>query len=140
MAGGTASARPRRNPDGAACVLKVPMPLDMTTAHVRLAAFSRMSSPPDKDVRRSSGHDGRSSAMLLERLGPNLARVRAALPARSCEAITRRCARSGSRSAGLPGCARASSRGVARRLRGDTWERLGRPCERPVIDRAVGLL
>jgi streptomycin 6-kinase len=82
-------------------------------------------------------HDDAASAMLLERLGPNLAELDFSIP-RILEAITATLrtfwtpvtSESGLRSGA------DQARWLARYITG-TWDQLGQPCDRSVIDRAL---
>ena len=82
-------------------------------------------------------HDEPAGAMLMERLGPNLEELALPLPA-LFDAITARFANSGDPSATdvtLP--SGADKAGWLARYIATTWNELGRPCGREVIDRAL---
>lgn len=122
---------------GAACVLKVAMPLDAeeAAAFARSVLVHRLAG--GRACARLLDHDDEASAMLLERLGPNLAELDSPIP-RILDVVTTtlqsfwRPAPDDDR---LPtGADKAAW--LASHIT-STWSALGRPCTRRVIDRAV---
>lgn len=122
-----------------ACVLKIAMPLDM---HER-DSFARSVRAHEL----AAGHgcaeilarDLSVPAMLLERLGPNLAELGFTVPQilEAATATLRSFWRPLSIEEGLP-TGDAQARWLSRYVN-ETWEELGQPCERAVIDRARAL-
>ena len=120
-------------------VLKVAMPLDDDD----VAAFRRSVTThrlaEGRGCARLLAHDDASAAMLLERLGPNLAELGLPLPQllEAVAATMRSFWRQVERGVDLP-----TGAGKAAWLAGmivTTWEGLGRPCPQDVVDRAVRL-
>lgn len=124
-------------PGGVACVLKVAMPLDMDD----LAAFERSVAVHRLAAGRACAelidHDTDASAMLLERLGPNLAELGFEVP-RILDVVAATL-RSFWRPA--PDDDRFPTGADKAAWLADfitsTWTELARPCPRSVIDRAV---
>ena len=122
---------------GRACVLKVAMPLDMDE-HDKFARSVRAHElAGGRGCAELLAHEATVPAMLLERLGPNLADLGLAVP-EILEAITttlRSFWRPVTLDVGLrsgPDQARWLARYIS-----STWEQLGQPCERSVIDLAL---
>ena len=124
---------------GRACVLKIAMPLDTDERDAFVRSVRAHQLAAGRGCAELFAHDDAVPAMLLERLGPNLAELGYSVP-RILEAITdtlpafwrpigNDCAlRSG------PDQARWLARYIA-----DTWTQIGQPCARSVIDHAVML-
>jgi len=123
--------------DGQACVLKVAMPLDMDEHDSFIRSVHTHRLAQGRGCARLLASDESAPAMLLERLGPNLAELGLALP-ELLDAITatlRSFWRPVERVEGLrsgPDQAAWLARFILA-----TWEELARPCERTVIDRAL---
>jgi streptomycin 6-kinase len=124
---------------GRDCVLKVAMPLDMDEHDSFLRSVRAHELAAGRGCAALLAHDVSAPAMVLERLGPNLAELGLTVP-QTLGAITATLAtfwrpiddprglRTGAEQAHwLAGYIEA------------TWEDLGRPCERAVIDRALEL-
>ena len=138
FAGGTAAyvvAANRRSTEP--CVLKVAMPLDMND-HQAFARSVRVHQlAGGRGCAHLLEHDASAPAMLLERLGPNLAEVGMALP-QLLDTITttlRSFWRPVSEDVDLPSGAEQAA-WLAHSIP-TTWDELGRPCDRAVIDRAL---
>jgi streptomycin 6-kinase len=138
LAGGTASyVASATDRAGRACVLKVAMPLndDEVAGFARSVVVHRLAA--GRGCARLLDHDESVPAMLLERLGPNLDQLGLSLP-EMLDAITttlRSFWRPVAADCGLP-----SGADKAAWLAGfitTTWDQLGRPCRREVIDRAL---
>jgi streptomycin 6-kinase len=124
---------------GRACVLKVAMPLDMDErdSFVRAVRAHRLAA--GRGCAELLAHDDAVPAMLLERLGPNLAELGFSVP-RILEAITDTL-RSFWRPIADDGALRSGAQ-KARWLESyiaDSWNELGRPCDRSIVDRALML-
>lgn len=124
---------------GRACVLKVAMRLDMydRDAFARSARAHELAA--GQGCAELIAHDASVPAMLLERLGPNLADLGLPIP-EVLDAITatlRSFWRPITVDEGLRTGA-DQARWLARYI-ADTWDELGRPCERAVIDQALRL-
>ncbi len=124
---------------GRACVLKIAMPLDMNDRDTFARSVRAHELAAGQGCAELYAHDASVPAMLLERLGPNLAVLGLAIPA-ILDAITATL-----RSFWLPvtddNCLRTGpdqARWLARYI-ADTWDELGQPCERAVIDQALRL-
>jgi streptomycin 6-kinase len=138
LRGGTASyVASATDRTGRACVLKVAMPLDEheIASFARSVLVHRLAA--GRGCARLLDHDESVPAMLLERLGPNLDELGLPLP-ELFDAISttlRSFWRPVSEDCGLP-----SGADKAAWLAGyvaTTWEELGQPCARDVIDRAL---
>ena len=122
-----------------ACVLKIAMPLDMNERDSFVRSVRAHELAAGQGCAELFACDLSVPAMLLERLGPNLAELGFTVP-QILEAITatlRSFWRPVSIDEGLrtgDTQARWLSRYIA-----ETWEELGQPCERAVIDRATAL-
>jgi streptomycin 6-kinase len=142
MAGGTASfVAPAVGEDGRACVLKIAMPLDLDgrLGFVRSVRAHQLAA--GRGCVALLAHDDDASAMLLERLGPNLHEL--ALP---LDSVLDRIADTllaywrhvdAADASGL-----RSGSDQAQWLAGfieRTWSELGRPCERIIVDCALAL-
>ena len=136
--GGTASyVVAATDADGRSCVLKVAMPLDMDEHD----AFARSVRAHELAAGRSCAellaYDTSAPAMLLERLGLNLADLGLTVP-EILEAITTTL-RDFWRPVAVGDGLRSGpeqARWLARYISA-AWAELGRPCERAVIDRAI---
>ena len=140
FAGGTAGyVAAATDSFGRQCVLKVAMPLDMSERDDFERSVRAHELAAGQGCAVLLAHDTSASAMLLERLGPNLAELGLAVP-EILEAIA----------ATLCSFWRPITAGEGLRTGGDqarwlssfiatTWEELGRPCERVVIDQALAL-
>ena len=139
LAGGTASfVAGARDAAGRPCVLKVAMPLDIDAGD----AFSRSVLVHQLAAGRGCvallAHDESVPAMLLERLGPNLHEL--GLPLPELLGAIARTLRSFWRPVD-PSTALPTGADQAVWLAGHittSWEELGRPCPREVVDRALG--
>lgn len=120
-----------------ACVLKVAMPLDMEEKGAFLRSVLVHQLAGGRGCAELFEYDVSTPAMLLERLGPNLAELGMGLP-RLLDTISvtlRSFWRPVREEVGLPtGAEKAAwlARYIAR-----MWDRLGGPCDRAVIDRAL---
>lgn len=122
-----------------ACVLKIAMPLDMDEHDTFLRSVRAHELAAGLGCAQLLAHDVSVPAMLLERLGPNLAELGLTLP-QILEAITatlRTFWRPATPDQGLR-TGEAQARWLSRYIE-DTWVELGEPCERAVIDRALTL-
>lgn len=137
--GGTASfVAEATDPAGRACVLKVAMPLDSDAGD----AFSRSVLVHRLAAGRGCvallAHDEAAAAMLLERLGPNLHAL--GLPLLEVLEAIVRTLRTFWRPADEAASALPSGADQAAWLADhitSSWDELGRPCPREVVDRAV---
>ena len=140
FAGGTASyVVAATDSSGRACVLKVAMPLDMSDrdAFGRSVRAHRLAA--GRGCAELLAHDAGAPAMLLERLGPNLAELGLNV-GEILEAVTTTL-RSFWRPITVHDGLRTGdeqARWLARYI-AETWDELGQPCERPVIDHALML-
>lgn len=138
FAGGTAGfVAPCVRRDGRAVVLKVAMPLDMHESAAFALALRAHRLAAGRGCVELLEADLDEHAMLLERLGPNLADLGLALPELLHAVATT--LRSFWRPVDDPTELRSGPE-QARWLAGyvvRTWDELGRPCARTVIDRAV---
>jgi streptomycin 6-kinase len=122
---------------GRACVLKVAMPLDLHDEDAfRLTLIAHQLSR-GRGCAEMLRHSESPPAMLLERLGPNLSQLEMPLP-RLLEAIV---ATLQSFWTTIPAdvqlpTARDQAAWLAAYIE-STWDDLGRPCERAVVDRAL---
>jgi streptomycin 6-kinase len=125
--------------NGAQCVLKVAMPpdLDAVSEFERSAAVHRLAD--GRGCARLLQYDGSTPAMLLERLGRNLDDLKTPLPdlLRIIVETLRSFWRPLSPECGLPTGADKAAWLADYITR--SWDELGKPCPRAVIDRAVGL-
>jgi streptomycin 6-kinase len=126
-----------RDAAGADVVLKVAMPLDEeeVAAFGRAVAVHRLAD--GRGCARLVAHDDRTCAMVLERLGPNLAELGVPLPGvlEAVASTLRLFWRPIDTDVVLPTGAEKAAQ-LARMIV-TTWERLGRPCPRAVVDHAV---
>jgi len=128
-----------RDRSGRDVVLKVAMPLDddEVAGFARSVAVHRLAD--GRGCARLLAHDDTRSAMLLERLGPNLDQLGLALDdllnvvTTTLRSFWRPVARQISLPTGAERAAWLAALIVA------NWEQLQRPCPRAVIDRAVAL-
>jgi streptomycin 6-kinase len=124
---------------GRACVLKVAMPLDMSERETFVRSVRAHELAAGQGCAELLAHDASIPAMLLERLGPNLAELGLCVP-EILDAITatlRLFWRPVNVDDGLQSGddqARWLSRYITH-----TWNELGQPCERAVIDQALAL-
>ncbi len=138
MHGGTASfVASATDGVGRDCVLKVAMPLDLEgqEAFHRSVTVHRLAD--GSGCVELLAHDDAAYAMLLERLGPNLADLGRPLPLvlDAIGATLRTFWRPAPADCGLPTGADKAAWLVEYITR--TWDELGRPCPRAVIDHAV---
>lgn len=122
---------------GRSCVLKVAMPLDMDEHDSFVRSVRAHELAAGRGCAELLAHDLTAPAMLLERLGPNLAALGLTLP-EILQAITTTL-RSFWRPATLDDGLRSGpeqARWLARYIV-QTWVELGEPCERAVVDRAL---
>lgn len=123
--------------DGAPCVLKIAMPLDTDEiASFELSLIAHRLAA-GRGCARLLAEDPTVSAMLLERLGPDLDALGYSV-ARILNAITDTLLefwRPLAASHGLPTGAQKAQWLASFIV--VTWEQLGRPCDRAVVDRAV---
>lgn len=113
------------------------MPLDMNERDTFTRSVRAHELAAGRGCPELYAHDASAPAMLLERLGPNLAQLGLAIPA-ILEVITttlRSFWRSVTDDEGLRTGA-DQARWLARYI-ADTWNEVGQPCERAVIDQAV---
>lgn len=124
---------------GRECVLKIAMPLDMNERDDFVRSVRAHELAAGRGCAQLLAHDASVPAMLLERLGPNLAELGMTV-AQILDAVTttlRSFWRPVTVDDGLrtgPDQARWLARYIV-----DTWTELGEPCERAVIDQAVTL-
>jgi len=127
-----------RDGSGRDVVLKVAMPLDdeEVAGFARSVAVHRLAD--GRGCARLLAHDDTRSAVLLERLGPNLDEL--GLPLDDLLEVVATTLRSFwrpvNRQVSLPTGAEKAAWLAA--LTVATWEQLGRPCPRTVVDRALG--
>lgn len=135
--GGTASyVVGARDASGRDVVVKVAMPLDDEVAAYRRSVLVHQLAD-GRGCARLIAHDDTVSAMLLERLGRNLDELAMSLPRvlETVAATLRLFWRPIDEAVDLP-TGQAKAAWLAEMIV-TTWEQLGRPCEREVIDRAV---
>lgn len=138
LGGGTASyVAAATDSSGRDCVLKVAMPRDIDDEETfaRSVLVHRLAA--GRGCAELLACDESARAMLLERLGPNLDDLGLPLP-RLLEAVAttlRTFWRPVAEDAALPTGADKAGWLVRYTIR--SWEELGRPCDRDVIDRAV---
>jgi streptomycin 6-kinase len=119
------------------CVLKVAMPLDMDEHDTFVRSVRAHELAAGRGCAELLAHDASVPAMLLERLGPNLAELGLSVP-EILEVITdtlRTFWRPVSVDEGLR-TGEEQAHWLSRYI-ADTWEELDRPCERAVIDQAL---
>jgi streptomycin 6-kinase len=122
---------------GTHCVLKIAMPLDMDEHDTFVRSVRAHELAGGRGCAVMLAHDASAPAMLLERLGPNLAELGMSVPeimeaiAATLQAFWRPLAHSAGLRTGAEQAHWLSS------YIASTWEELGRPCERAVIDRAL---
>jgi streptomycin 6-kinase len=138
MPGGTAAlVVAARDGSGRDCALKVAMALDANDAELFRRSVLVHEVAAGRGCAELFRHDAKSSAMLLERLGPNLHDLSMPVPA-VLETVTttlRSFWRPLPDDCGLPTEA-DQSRWLAGSI-AKTWAELGRPCPRGVVDRAL---
>ena len=138
--GGTASyVLAVTDASGRNCVLKVGMPLDTDDSNAFARSVRVHELADGRGCAELFDHDPSAPAMLLERLGPNLDELAMPLPA-ILDVITATLVkfwRPVGPEAGLP--TGADKAGWLAGYIAQTWEALGRPCARAVIDRALAL-
>jgi len=138
LQGGTAAfVTAATDRSGRACVLKVAMPLDMEghEAFARSVLVHQLAG--GRGCAALLDHDASAPAMLLERLGPNLDDLGMALPQllETVAATMRSFWRPVAEDCGLPtGAEKAMWLADYITM---SWEDLGRPCSREVVDQAV---
>ncbi len=136
--GGTASfVAAARDASGRACVLKLAMPLQHEAPEWFGQSVAAHQLAEGRGCARLLDVDGAMRAMLLERLGPNLDQLGMPLPImlETIATTLRSFWRPVGESSGLAtGSEKAAWLG---RYIATTWEELGRPCPRLVIDRAL---
>jgi len=118
---------------GRACVLKVAMPLNVDEEQGFARSVLAHQLAGGRGCAELIQHDASAPAMLLERLGPNLAELGMALPELLDTIATtlRTFWRPVAEDVDLP-----TGAWLARYIV-TSWGELGRPCERDVVDRAV---
>lgn len=127
------------DPTGRACVLKIAMPLDMNERDAFVRSVRAHQLAAGRGCAELLAHDAAVPAMLLERLGPNLAELGMTVPqilnvvAATLRSFWRPVADDDGLRTGAD-----QARWLARYI-ADTWTDLGEPCERTVIDQAVTL-
>lgn len=124
---------------GRQCVLKVAMPLDMDERDTFVRSVRGHELAAGQGCAELLAHDSSVPAVLLERLGPNLAELGLGVT-EILDAVTATL-RTFWRPVGAPDGLRAGddqARWLAQYIV-TTWDELGRPCERVVIDHAVTL-
>jgi streptomycin 6-kinase len=140
FAGGTAGyVVEATDSTGRACVLKIAMPLDIDEHDSFVRSVRAHELAAGNGCAELLSHDASVPAMLLERLGPNLAELGLAVPA-ILEVIAdtlRSFWRPIASDNGLR-TGEQQARWLANYIE-TTWEQLGRPCERAVIDHALVL-
>ena len=122
---------------GRACVVKIAMPLDMNDRDTFARSVRAHELAAGQGCAEIYAHDASAPAMLLEHLGPNLAELGLAIPAilEAIAATLQSFWRPVTVDEGLrsgPDQARWLARYIA-----ETWDDLGQPCERAVIDQAL---
>jgi streptomycin 6-kinase len=124
---------------GRACVLKIAMPLDADEHESFMRSVRAHELAGGKGCAQLLTHDVSAPAMLLERLGPNLAELGMDTPAilEALAATLQSFWRPISFDHGLR-TGEQQARWLADYIE-TTWEELGRPCEEVVVDRAVAL-
>ena len=138
LRGGTASfVAAATDRSGRACVLKVAMPLDMDDRDVFHRSVLVHQLADGRGCARLYEHDEVAPAMLLERLGRNLAELDLGLPEILAAIATtlRTFWRPVGDDCGLPSAV-DKARWLANYIE-TTWGQLGRPCSRKVVDRAL---
>jgi len=140
LTGGTAGyVVTATDPSGRACVLKVAMPLDMDEHDSFARSVRAHELAAGRGCAELLAHDSSAPAMLLEFVGPNLADLGLGVP-EILDAIAATLLsfwRPIDDPAGLRTGA-DQARWLAAYIAA-TWNELGRPCERAVIDRALAL-
>lgn len=122
---------------GRACVLKVAMPLDMDERDAFVRSVRAHEIAAGQGCAEILAYDSSAPAMLLERLGPNLADLGLTVPeilqaiATTLQSFWRPVTLDQGLRSG-PDQARWLARYISA-----TWAELGEPCERSVIDRAL---
>jgi streptomycin 6-kinase len=138
LSGGTAAfVAAATDRAGRACVLKVAMPLDMDDVDAFARSVRVHQLAAGRGCAQLLEHDESVPAMLLERLGRNLDDLGLPLP-RLLDAVAttlRSFWRPVADDCGLPTGAEKAAWVAAYIPR--TWDQLGRPCRREVIDRAL---
>jgi streptomycin 6-kinase len=124
---------------GRACVLKIAMPLNTDEHDTFVRSVRAHELAAGQGCAALLAHDLSAPAMLLERLGPNLADLGLTVPEilESIATTLQSFWRPITAQAGL-----RTGKDQARWLAGYiavSWEELGRPCDRAVIDRALML-
>jgi streptomycin 6-kinase len=122
---------------GLPCVLKVAVPLEMAAPDSFLRTVRVHQIAAGRGCVELIAHDDEMRALLLERLGPNLEELGSSIP-HILEAVARTLQtfwRPIGDDCGLPNGAEAAGWLADHITR--SWDELGRPCERAVIDRAV---
>ena len=140
LGGGTASfVVAATDASGRACVLKVGMPLDMDDGDAFARSVRVHQLANGRGCAELLDHDSSGPAMLLERLGPNLDELAMPLPQVLDVIVTtlRAFWRPVPPEEGLPSGADQAA-WLADYI-ATTWAALGRPCSRPVVDRAIAL-
>ncbi len=141
FAGGTASyVVAAMDSSGRARVLKVAMPLDMSDRDTFARSVRAHRLAAGRGCAQLIAHDAGAPAMLLERLGPNLADLGLNV-GQILEAVTTTL-RSFWRPITVHDGLRTGdeqARWLARYI-AERWDELGQPCERPVIDHAVDVV
>jgi streptomycin 6-kinase len=139
MSGGTASfVAPATTADGSQAVLKIAMPAAIDGLEALDNEARALRAAAGRGCVRLLVHDGRRGALLVERLGPQLATADLPLPdqlAVICETLEEFWASPAD--PGLPSGA-AKAQWLASFIT-TTWDALGRPCPRAVVDHAVHL-
>lgn len=121
------------------CVLKIAMPLDMDDRDTFARSVRAHQLAAGRGCAELLSHDPAVPAMLLERLGRNLAEI--GLGVTQILEVVTTTLRSFSRPITFDDGLRTGddqARWLARYI-ADTWDELGRPCERAVIDHALRL-
>jgi streptomycin 6-kinase len=124
---------------GRACVLKVAMPLDMDEHDSFLRSVRAHELADGRGCASLLAHDPTAPAMLLERLGANLADLGLTVP-QILEAVAATL-RTFWRPVDDPNGLRSGPEQAAwlAAYIDRTWEQLGQPCERSIIDTAIAL-
>ena len=124
---------------GRHCVMKIAMPLDMDEHDTFVRSVRAHVLAGGRGCAALLAHDASVPAMLLERLGPNLAELRMPVPeimdaiASTLQEFWRPLAHSEGLRTGAE-----QARWLSHYIE-STWDELGRPCERALIDRAIVL-